>query len=166
MAAPDDLTSWIDKLAIQELITTYFDVVMRGDWETFETLWAIDGVYDRGIQDIHGGSREARDLSRSVGAPEIRRVSAAAVEQLDLFIQVGHGSVVTLHDHDHASARTPFNALARNDDGLHYTHYGIYYDDLLKVDGRWKFEVRRLQPMYFDTSPLPGTVVPSRADDH
>ena len=101
-----------------------------------------------------------RDHSRSVGAEEIRRVSAAAVDQLELFIQVGHGSVVTLHGGDRASARTPFNALTRSKNGLHYMHYGIYYDDLVKVSGTWKFEARRLQPVYFDTSPLPGTVVP------
>jgi hypothetical protein len=44
--------------------------------------------------------------------------------------------------------------------------YGIYYDELAKVDGAWRFALRRLQPIFMDTGDLVGPAPISRAGLH
>lgn len=144
--------AWIDKLAIQELIVTYSDAATRGDWATFATLWAPDAVWEVGPP----------AESRVEGAQEIARVASSNVDGEDLLVQMVNGSVVTLHGPDRAAATTTIHALARRD-GVHaVTNYGIYYDDLVKIDGAWKFARRVLQSVYTETDTLPGVIVVSR----
>jgi hypothetical protein len=41
---------------------------------------------------------------------------------------------------------------------------GIYYDQLRKEDGVWRFSHRRFQGVYTDRTPLPGRVLIPRDD--
>ncbi len=158
-----DMGSWIDKVAIKEVIDTYCDAATRGDWDVFESLFTEDAVYEvvppSGSDHIYAGER-----NRSVGPRQIRESSAAAVEVHDFFIQVTYGSVVTLVAEDRATATTTIHALARQDGAHSYMHYGIYYDELVKVAGAWKFLSRRLQPVYFEFEPLTGGVAIPRTE--
>jgi hypothetical protein len=163
MDAHNDSTTWYDKVAIQELIVKYCDAATRGDWDTFESLFTSDAVCEvvppTGTDHVYASGR-----SRSVGPRQIRESSEAAVEPHDFFIQVTHGSVVTLLGSDRASATTTIHALARQQGDHDYMHYGIYYDELVKRDGEWKFSSRLLQPIYFEFAPLSGQVAISRGD--
>ena len=159
-----DVGEWLDKAAVREVIEAYFDAATRGDWNLFESLFVRDAVYEvvppPGAGEVYAGER-----SRSVGAREIRESSEAAVAALEVFVQVHQGTVVTLLDSEHASARCLFHAIARGvDGGRSYKHYAIYYDDLVKVANTWKFTRRLLQPIYFEFEPLPGKpAIPRRA---
>ena len=151
---PQTLAAWVDKLAIQELILTYSDAATRGDWATFAMLWAPDAVWEVG----------APIGSRVEGADAIIEVASTNVDGEDFLVQMPHGSLVRLVDDDHATATTMIHALARKGDEHSVTNYGIYYDELVRIDGEWRFARRLLQPVYSETEPLPG-VVPVTRDD-
>jgi ketosteroid isomerase-like protein len=148
-----ELAAWLDKLAIQEAILTSSDAATRGDWEVFATLWAPDAVWEVG----------SPVDSRVVGAEEIVRTASGNVDAEDFLFQQTHGSVVTLLGGDRASATTTIHALARRTGEHSVTNYGVYYDDLVKLDGAWKFTRRFLQPIYTDTGALDGEIVVTRA---
>ncbi|TML63978.1 MAG: nuclear transport factor 2 family protein [Actinobacteria bacterium] len=142
MDTPSDISAWIDKLAIEETIIRYSDAATRGAWDEFEALWTRD--------------------ARVVGARAIRESVISSLEGEDFLVQMTHGSVITLHSETHASATTTIHAIARRQGEHDVANYGIYYDELAKVDGVWKFAQRRLQPIYSDFSPLPGIAPISR----
>jgi hypothetical protein len=145
---PSTLAAWIDKLAIQELILAYSDAATRGDWATFATLFAADAVWEVG----------APVNSRVDGAAAIVDVASRNVDGEDFLVQMPHGSLVRLVDDDHATATTMIHALARRTGAHSVTNYGVYYDDLVRIGGEWRFARRLLQPFYAETEPLPGTV--------
>jgi hypothetical protein len=150
----DSAGDWLDRLAIQDVIVRYSDAATRGDFDAFGALWTEDAVWEVGPPID----------TRVVGVQAILDDVTASLSAEDFFAQMTHGSVVTLLDDAHASATTTIHALARRDGHHQVTNLGVYYDDLVKVDGVWKFARRRLQPVYTDTSPLPGSAPISRAD--
>ena len=99
----EELSDWLDKLAIQELIVRYSDIATRGLWEEFERLWTADAVWETAppIND------------RTVGANAIRAQVAKNLAGEEFLVQTTHGSVVTLHGGDRASATTTIHAIAR-----------------------------------------------------
>jgi ketosteroid isomerase-like protein len=149
----DDVMLWVEKQAIQEVVTWYSDAASRGAWDELAALWTEDGVWEVGppVGTRIVGARAIRE--------DLQKVNAA-----DFLIQTTHGTVVTLHDATHASSRTTIHALARRTGHYQIVNYGIYYDELVKQAGRWRFARRMLQPIYSDTSPLPGSVPITRAD--
>jgi len=149
---PSDISAWIDKLAIEETIIRYSDAATRGAWDEFEALWTRDAVWEVALPVD----------SRVVGARAIRESVISSLEGEDFLVQMTHGSVITLHSETHASATTTIHAIARRQGEHDGANYGIYYDELAKVDGVWKFAQRRLQPIYSDFSPLPGIAPISR----
>jgi len=151
---PEDIAARLDKLAIQEVIVRYSDAASRGAWDVFETLWTHDAVWE--VAPPVG--------TTVVGARAITEATSETIDQEDFLIQVTHGSVVTLHGGGLASATTTIHALARREGHHSFMNFGIYYDELAKTDGEWRFTRRRLQPVYVESGPLPGEVVISRAD--
>lgn len=147
-----DTARWIDKLAIQELIVRYSDAATRGSWDEFESLWVKDAVWETA----------APINDKTVGARAIRDQVMRNLEGEDFLVQMTHGSVITLQGEDRASATTTMHAIARRGDVHAVTNYGVYFDDLVKVDGDWKFAKRRLQPIYLESDPLPGVAPISR----
>jgi hypothetical protein len=41
--------------------------------------------------------------------------------------------------------------------------YGIYYDDIARTDGKWKFTHRRFVPFYLETGRVTGDVLTQRS---
>jgi hypothetical protein len=149
-----DVAGWIDKLAIQELVCTYTSAATRGDWKQFEALWTPDALWEVG-----------EPVGTSfVGPQAIVADLKATLEHQDFFVQMTHDCVVTLLGDGRASGTTTIHALARREGHFEVTNFGIYYDEFVKVDGAWKFAVRRMQPVFLGTSPLPGHTPISRAD--
>jgi len=152
MGLPGDIDAWIDKLAINELVAQYSDAVTRGDWDAFEAVWAPDGVW-----------QETPPIETEVvGARAIREQVAASLDAADLYVQMVHEVVITVLGDGRASARTHLQGIAKHGDH-DFVNYGIYYDELVKIDGIWKFTRRRLQHIYVETSPLVGQVAISRS---
>ena len=150
---PQVIKRWLDKLAIQETIVRYSDAATRGDWDAFASLWVDDAVWEVGPPVD----------TRVEGASTIVATARASVDAEDFLVQMTHGSVVTIRGDGRASATTTIHALARREGEHQITNLGVYYDELIEVDGEWKFTWRLLQPVYSDPSPLPGTVPITRA---
>ncbi len=152
MDTPDASREWIDRLAIADLGVRFSDAVTRGDLDAFEALWVPDGVWE-----------ESAPLNLRIVGAAVIRAHVASMDTIDFFVQMTHGAVVTLHGEDRASARTTVQSFARAKDAG-FKNLGIYYDDLVKVDGRWKFARRRLENIYIETEPLTGTLATARSD--
>ena len=142
------LAGWLDKLAIQELISTYSDTASRGDWDTFATLWAPDAVWEVG-QPVG---------SRVEGAEAIIELARGNVDGNDFLIQMAQNTVIRLRPGRTAWATTMIHALAHSEGRHSVTNYGIYYDDLVELDGRWVFARRMMQPVYSETGTFTGSV--------
>jgi ketosteroid isomerase-like protein len=149
-------SAWIEKLAIREVISTYTSAATRGDWDALEATFLPDARWELGAPlDVE-----------IVGARAIRDQLVGQVDHQDFFLQMTHDTVVTLTDDDRASAITTIHALARQEGRVQVTSYGIYYDDLVKADGAWRFARRRLQPIFMNTGELPGPAPISRSALH
>jgi hypothetical protein len=144
------LAEWPDRLAIQDLIYRYSDAVTRADWLQCEAVFAPDAVWE----------------SPSLG---LRFDSAAsfieflkATSTYDVLIQTPHSSVITLTDADQAQATTTIHELTRGT-GTNLEQYGIYYDDLARFDGEWKFTRRVFVSVYVDAGRVTGDVLIRRS---
>ena len=142
----DEARTWIDKLAIREVISTYTSAASRGDWDQLESTFLPDARWVLG---------PPLDVEL-VGPRAIRDQLARQIDHQDFFLQMTHDSVVTLLGPDSATAITTIHALARQEGQVQITSYGIYYDELTRVDGAWRFALRRLQPVFMDTGDLVG----------
>jgi hypothetical protein len=90
-------------------------------------------------------------------------------------IQTPHAPVITLTDADHAQATTTIHEINRGllpstselgDSGapLNVDTYGIYYDDIARIDGEWKFTHRRFVPFYLESGCVTGDVITQRSE--
>ena len=81
--------------------------------------------------------------------------------------------VIDLQGADQAQATSTIHEMGRgaspSPDGsetdlwLNWSHYGIYYDDIVKIDGEWKFARRFCQPLlYVGEDAVPGDAIASR----
>jgi hypothetical protein len=160
-----EVRTWIDKLAIAELINRYSDATTRADWAQLEAVFAPDAVLE---------VSSPFDF-RAEGAAEIRTVMSGGSDRVDFLIHRVDSVVVDLHSADRAQATSTIHELGRgaspNPDGtntdvwLDWFQYGIYYDDVVKIDGDWKFAHRFCQPLlYVGEDAVPGDAIATRTN--
>jgi ketosteroid isomerase-like protein len=158
-----ELRAWLDRLAIQDLIYRYSDAVTRADWQQCEAVFAPDALWE---SPLLGLRYESRDLFL-----ETLRATTA----YDLLIQIPHSPVITLAGPDHAHATTTIHEVNRGitettselgDSGteINVATYGIYYDDISKVNGEWKFTHRLFVPFYLESGCVTGNVLTPRSN--
>jgi hypothetical protein len=150
----EDIAAWIDKLAIKEVISRYSNSSTRGAWDDYEKLWTSDAVWE--VAPPVG--------TKVVGARAIRESASTNVEMSDFLFQMTHDTVIELQGREKASATTIIQAISRREGFHNIMNLAVFYDDLVKQDGAWKFTRRFLQPIYVDSSALPGKVVIPRAE--
>ena len=154
----DQLQQWIDKCAIQDLIFRYSDSVNRADWAETAKLYAADAVWESPLFDMHfeSGAEFCAHLARSSAT-------------LELLIQTPHCPIVTLVTDDTASATTTIHEVVRGTNledsafgpaggEINFEDYGIYYDEIARLDGEWKFIHRLFVPTYIGQGPVTGDV--------
>ncbi|HEY6534146.1 MAG TPA: nuclear transport factor 2 family protein [Acidimicrobiales bacterium] len=144
---------WGDVVAIQQLVLEHCDTVTRGDWDRFEAIYVEDAVWEESAP-LEG---------RAEGARAIRERSETMTSSVDLFLQVTHGTVVTLVDADHATARSPIRGFAVVN-GRSFENHGIYYDQLVRTAAGWRFQQRYLQNLYVEEGEFTGALAIARAD--
>ena len=154
LSTNEDPSRWIDVVAIKDLVVRYSDAATRGDWDAFAECWMTDGVWIT-LPPID---------QHVVGIDAILADVQSSIPTTDFFVQTTHGAVVTLDGPDRARSTTTIHALARKTGVFSIENFGVYYDDVVKVDGRWRFARRCLQPVYMDMTEHPGQAPISRAD--
>jgi SnoaL-like domain len=153
---------WLDRLEIQDLIHRYSDGVTRADWQQCEAVFTPDATWESSGLGIRCDNRAS--------FMEILR----ATSSYDLLIQTAHSPVITLIDAHHARSTTTIHEFIREtaaadngseDSGAenNLEQYGIYYDDLARVDGSWKFTHRVFLPIYVGRGCVTGDLLTPRS---
>src|SRR6201997_1085072 len=144
---------WLDRLEIQGLIHRYSDGVTRADWQQCEAVFTPDALLESSALGIRCEDRAS--------FMEILR----ATTSYDLLIQTAHSSVITLIDAHHARSTTTIHELIREAAGAenNLEQYGIYFDDLARVDGKWKFTHRVFLPIYVGRGCVTGDLLTPRS---
>ena len=153
---------WIARLAIADLIYRYSDSVTRADWDQTEAVFAPDVVWESPVLGM-----------RFVGARTFRDYLAAETTGYDLLIQTAHQPVIRFVGAEQAKTTTTIHefmrgesqsdsALGKAGTPINADQYGIYYDDVAKLDGEWKFTHRLFEPVYLRTDCVTGEVLTPR----
>ncbi len=155
-----ELRDWLDRLEIQNLIYRYSDAVTRADWAQCAAVFAPDALWECPQLELRYESREAfLDTLRTT-------------TDSDVLIQTPHAPVVTLRGADRATATTTIHELNRGqapmesalgDGEINIDMYGIYYDEVCRIDGEWKFTHRLFVPFYLRSGSVTGDVSTPRA---
>ena len=143
MAATED---WADKFAIQETINRYSDAANRADWDALEACYAPGSVWE---------VTEPSSI-RFAEPAAIRAGVMRYISDVETFIQTVHNTVITLHDREHASARSMLQEIVRTAGAFDVMFWGVSYDELVVHEGAWKFAHRRFRGVYHDTSEMGG----------
>lgn len=135
------MTDLADRVAIEDLLTTYARAVDTKDWDLYETVFAPDAAID---YTSSGGIRGTRS--------EAKEWVAKALEPFTMtqHLMMNHHIVV---NGDTATAHTDlYNPLGRPDDngGLALMFVGgAYLDTLRRTPGGWLFTERVYQMLWF-----------------
>lgn len=152
---------WLDRLAIQDLIFRYSDAVTRADWDQCEAVFAPDALWETPLG--------LRFESRAAFLDFLRPTS-----DYDVLIQTPHSSVITFTGPDRATATTTIHeltrgvgigdtALGKSGEEINVEQFGIYYDDLERIDGEWKFTRRVFVAVYTKMGGVSGDVLTRRS---
>jgi hypothetical protein len=152
---------WVERLAIADLINRYSHTVTRADWDQMEAAFAPDAIWESPALGM-----------RFESAGEFRE-HMARTTGYDLLIQTAHSPVIRFLDPGRAQATTTVHELVRGQrhvdtplgkagTPLNIEQYGIYYDDVVKTDGEWKFTHRLFMPVYTRTDFVTGEVLTPR----
>ena len=158
----DDARAWEDRDAIQQLIYRYSDAVTRADYEQMATVFAADAVWESPVLGMYfETAREFIDF-------QIEGSTA-----LDVVIQVASGPVVELLGPDRAAATTNIREIIRGTITVggewgpaggenNVDQYGIYFDEVSKIDGAWKFTRRVFVPVLIASGAVVGDITTAR----
>jgi hypothetical protein len=136
--SPRELRDTVDHLAVNRLQARYADTVTRRAWDELGEVFLSDCVVR-----IDTVTRAPFEL---IGPVEVGDFIGTAVERFDFFEFVVLNSMVTLQvdgEPDRARARVFMCEQRRSvDDAAWSTAYGVYVDELRRVDDEWRFAAR------------------------
>jgi len=131
--------------AIRQLCERYVDAVNRRDAEAWVATWAPDGVFE------YGGEDPPR------GQPAMARFWDVAMENMSVLMTVASGLVERV-DGDSAKARWYHTEDVQVGDEPAMAGFTVYDDDLVRINGEWRFARRTHQLLY--SGELSGTFHP------
>lgn len=142
-----------EEFAIRSLLERYTYAVNTRNWDLYRACWTDDAIWELG-QPLNG---------RHEGIDAIMTEVTKTVESLELFIQMTHAITVTELTDTTAKAVVTLNEIGRPMPGSDFPFPGmfilaLYFDDLIKQDGVWKFTHRNYKVAYWDASPLKAEV--------
>jgi len=155
------LASVADRLAVEALIYRYADAVTRADWVRCEATFHPDAVWESPLLGMHyATAKEFLDV-------------LAETSTFDLLIQTAHSPVIEFADDTHGHATTTVrelvlgqafldNALGETGSVQNFEQFGVYFDDVVKTEGEWRFAHRLFVPMYVNMGAVSGQVLAPR----
>ena len=159
----DPVAACIESHAIEQLIHRYSDTITRADWDQHEAVFSTDAIIE---------VASPFDF-RAEGARTIREQTSAGSARVDFLIHRVDSFVFKLLDPDHAQATSTIHEMGRGptpglsgdepEVWLNWEQYGVYYDDIAKIDGEWKFTRRFCQPLYYRDDANDGQAVAARS---
>jgi hypothetical protein len=134
----------LDYVGIFRLQASYADAVSRRAWPDLDDLFVVDAAIT--VDTVTGAPIEA------VGAGGIGGFIAGAIERFEFFELV----ILNVHVLPHAGdasadtrrSRTFTCELRQEVASGHWTNaFGVYHDEVLRLDGRWRYARRRYQSL-------------------
>jgi ketosteroid isomerase-like protein len=153
MTGANDVDAWIAKQAIRDLIDSYCDAINRGDWDRYESCFVPDAVWEAPALDMH-----------LEGATAIRTTVSDLTSSADVYLQTAAAVVVTLVDAGRATASCTVREQIRTGGDAGMLMLGVYDDEVVNVDGEWKFARRSFSLVYMEGIAMPGSAMTARAD--
>ena len=155
-----ELRSWLDRLAIQDLLYRYSDAVTRADWDQCEAAFVPDAIWESPGMGLRFENR----------AEFLEAVKAAS----GFLLQTLSSPLIRLTGPDRAEATITVHELMRGSTDadstlgppgteLNFEQYGVYFDDIARIGGEWKFTHRLFVPIYVNMGCLTGDVVTPRS---
>ena len=129
-----------DHQAIERLLMEYGRAVDNRDWAAFAALFTQDGEWQGAQGAYHGPQQIQESMEKVFSAP----AAVADIPKGSNF-HVMTNPIIDVHgDHAMASSRFIFYKMDHGKPVAAVT--GRYEDTLLRVDGVWKFQLRRALP--------------------
>jgi hypothetical protein len=151
----------IDRQAITDLLYRYSDIVTRGAWDEDASLFVDDAVVEIA----------APFRVRLEGADAIR-AWRAGTDSLELLFHTTFSPSIRILASDRAYAtsqtaemvRGPAvnGSAGRDAQPMNTVFRSIYYDDIVRLDGAWRFAHRRCRPIYLESGALVGETLAAR----
>lgn len=152
------MSDFNEELAVRNLYDKYTDAVNRRDWETYESCWTSDAVWQ-----LHPPINVLK-----TGIEDIMTEARRAVESQELFVQMNHAIVISDLTENTARGRVTLNEIgkARRDvppalpgvEGMNILAF--YTDEIVKENGKWQFKKRVYDVVYINFSAPEGQVFP------
>ena len=152
---------WIERLAIADLINRYADSVTRADWDQAGSIFAPDAIWESPALGLRfEDARAFRDFLVQSSGNDLLILTA----QPPVICFVGAGqaqATTTVHELSRGEAHAD-STLGEAGTPRNHELYGIYYDDVARFDGEWKFTHRLFVPVYVRTGCVTGEVLTPR----
>lgn len=153
MGEPNDVDAWIARQGVRDLIDTYCDAINRGDWDRYQETFAPDAVWEAPALDMH-----------LEGAAAIRTAVSDLTSSADVYLQTAAAVVVTLVDDGRATASCTVREQIRTGGDAGMLMLGVYDDEVVRIDGAWKFARRSFNLVYMEGIAMPGSAMTARTD--
>lgn len=138
-----------DRLALRELGERYTMGITAHDWDMVGSCYHDDArwyVPQMGFDFV----------GRDVIVSNVREL----IEPNALHMQMLHSVVIDSLEGDRATMRSILHEMAHHPSGERGVNvFGIYYDEVARREGVWRFQNRRFEVHYLDPNPLPGNVM-------
>ena len=129
-----DLTTVEDTLNIQQLYARYSDAIMRNDPETFASCWSDDAYWLLLGNEYRGKEAIVEAYTNSVVGT-------------DYILHLAMAPLISV-DGDKAKVRSQIQEILHFAGGGAMLILGNYNDELIEVDGQWRFADRRISVRY------------------
>ena len=141
-AATVALQKLMDKAEIEALVARYVTALDTLDADAYESVFTADGVYDV-TGTVHQGRPAIRKIVTDLQASRARN-EAAGTPSLRLYHVMSNSSIEIL-DATNARHQSYAQTVRATDNGQFIVGFmGRYEDVLVKVDGHWLIQVRKL----------------------
>ena len=140
-----------DYVALTRLQAAYADAVTRRAWGDLEPLFAPDARVE--VDTV------SRPLVELTGATELGRFIATAIERFEFFELVVLNTVLDIDPAGTANGRMWMVELRQERESGEWSNaFGLYRDDYVRLDGRWRFAGRRYRSRARKVGTDPATV--------
>ncbi|WP_426745449.1 nuclear transport factor 2 family protein [Myxococcus faecalis] len=131
----------VEHLAVRSLIERFADAANHQDWQTMESLFTEDAVWEVKAAPPMGWTFEGRNAIREGMTGNTARVELRVMSVTPI--------VVHVQGPERATARSTLDEVLRvRQTGKDLRVVGTYSDQLVKQDGQWRFARRTFEFRY------------------
>lgn len=139
----------LDEADIRRVTARFADAAMRGDYDSFRSVWSDDAIWTIGVP----------PKVQATGADDIVALLRNLRSEKEFFVQFAVQGEIDI-DGDTATTQCLCHEAARGPGESYYRNHCIAIDRLQRSANGWVFTSRTFQYIWLDTSPFGGTGFP------